>query len=530
MSNSDVSTLPSKLYLAEQIKQNESDCAHSVGVDMYQLMEKAGHSVFDCILARFPRAQHILVIAGRGNNGGDAYVVARLARQSGMNVTLLAKGKGAGLGADATVAKQSFISAGGTILDLQEHWQHIESLEVDLIVDGLIGIGLHQELDAFTTNVVMAINTNKAAVISIDVPSGLDSDTGVQQQYSVVANYTVSFIALKPGFFTADGPDCIGQLIYSDLGLRKAFENKVSSTISLIHRNSITAIPARQKNSHKGSYGNVLVIAGSSSMAGAAFMAGKAALRCGVGKVHVICEVGNESIITQLCPELMVCGVTGDEFNSILQSRLDTADCVLIGPGLGQSSWAQQVMTDLLSCDLIASKPVVFDADAINFISQKLRDGNQFVIDVMAKKDKPWVFTPHPLEAARILATTVPEIEKDRLLAVTHLVKKLNSAVVLKGSGSIVGSDFGDLYRSVNLSGNPSMATAGMGDVLSGVIAASFTAWGLSKKSLQKKLELAVYLHGLAGDFTANEAKIGMIATDVIESLPGAICDCLEVQ
>lgn len=530
MSNSDVVTLPSKLYLAEQIKKNEADCAHSVGVDLYQLMEKAGHAVFDCIMARFPTAQHILVIAGRGNNGGDAYVVGRLAIQSGMNVTLLAKDAGGEISADASVARHGFVSAGGVILDLQCHWPKIETLDVDLIIDGLIGIGLKQDLDVFATNVVRAVNKNEGAVISIDVPSGLDSDTGKQRGLAIVADYTVSFIALKPGFFTADGPDCIGQLIYSDLGLRKAFENQVASHISLIHRQNITAIQTRPFNSHKGSYGTVLIIGGASGMGGAAYLAGKSALRSGVGKVHVFCESGNESLITQLCPELMVRGLDVSGIKGELNTIIDQVDCIVVGPGLGKAEWSKTVMSEVFNNNSLPSKPVIFDADAINYCAKALNQGDEKLQSLLNKKDKPWVFTPHPLEASRLLNIKVANIERDRLLATTQLIKKLGSAVVLKGKGSIVGTGHIDIVRAINLTGNPGMATAGMGDVLTGVIAACFTAWGLGHKSVQKKLELAVYLHGLAGDFTAKETKIGMIATDVIESLPGAICDCLEVQ
>ncbi|QTH63414.1 NAD(P)H-hydrate dehydratase [Psychrosphaera ytuae] len=525
MSSQCRSILPSKLYRAEQIKQNEADCAHRNGIDLYQLMEKAGHAVFDCVLARFPTAQHILIIAGGGNNGGDAYIVARLAIQSGMNVTLLAKNKGEALEGDAKVAMHSFVSAQGTVLDLDKHLDSIRQLDVDVIVDGLIGIGLEQTLRASTAEVIEAINHNSAPVIAIDVPSGLNANTGQPLPIAVIADYTVTFIALKPGLFSLDGPDHCGQLIYSELGLRKEFESSVSTDLSLIHRDTIVPIPKRKQNVHKGSFGTVLVIGGALGMGGAAFMAGKAALRSGVGKVYVMCEAGNEGMITQLCPELMVTGLEMLEVDRYLAEVLPKVDSVVVGPGLGLTKWSLAVISELLKQETWYQTPSVIDADGINCLAYKLDKQDGATQDAFARPDKPWVFTPHPLESARILGETVQSVQADRLGAAQRIVNKTNSAVILKGNGSIVASKG---HSAINMSGNPAMATAGMGDVLSGVIGASFCAWQLNQTSLQKKLEIATYLHGLAGDFTAKESKIGMIATDVIESLPAAIWNCQE--
>lgn len=533
MSSQYQTILPSKLFRAEQIKQNEADCAHKLGVDLYQLMEKAGHAVFDCLVARFPAAQHILVIAGGGNNGGDSFIVARLAIQSGMNVTLLAKDKGTNLTGDANVAMRSFVSAQGTILDLDTHLDSIKNLDVDVIIDGLIGIGLTKELRSSAREVITAINDNLAPVIAIDIPSGLNADTGQPLPVSVMANYTVTFIALKPGLFSLDGPDHTGQLIYSELGLREAFESSVATNLSLIHRDTIVTIPHRNQNVHKGTFGTVLVIGGALGMGGAAFMAGKAALRSGVGKVYVMCEAGNEGMITQLCPELMVTGLEMLEVDRYLAEVLPKVDSVVVGPGLGLTKWSLAVMSQLLKQEAWFEIPSVIDADGINCLAYKLDKQDMATQSAFDRKNKPWVFTPHPLESARILGEKLQVIQSDRISAAQRIVNKTNSAVILKGNGSIVasavqtGSEF-ESHCAINMSGNPAMATAGMGDVLSGVIGASFCAWQLNQTSLQKKLEIATYLHGLAGDFTAKESKIGMIATDVIESLPAAIWNCQE--
>lgn len=521
----DNATLPSKLFVAEQIKELEREAAKKLAIDMYQLMERAGHAVFESFIAHFPKAHSCLILAGAGNNGGDAFVVARLAQQSGIKVLLYASEQGLTLSGDALIAKQGFMSSGGDIYDLESLPSHVSKLNVDMVIDGLLGTGFCDSLRDTERAALQAVNSLQAGKLAIDIPSGLESDTGRADQDAFKADATVTFIGLKPGLFTADGPDLRGELVFADLEVGQVFERLGKSKISLLHKHSVGTIKKRKFNSHKGRFGSVLVLGGDVGMSGAAYLAGKAALRSGAGKVKVICAPGNANIIAQLSPELMVKSIdnTSASFRSELSEEVSRASIIIVGPGLGLSEWSRSVFNAFLEIDDIENKVVIVDADALNLIRDNVNNDSARIAQLNSNKYKPWVFTPHPLEAARLLDHNTLQINANRLASASQIAKQYGVCCVLKGCGTVVAhnDDF-----SINTSGNAGMATAGMGDVLTGVLAGAITNQFSDSSDIKKNVDYAVFLHGFAGDFTAKDGEIGMIATDVLESLPIAIKAC----
>ena len=504
-------TLPSYLYFAEQIKRGEAECAEKLSIDMYQLMEKAGHAVFDCIIANFAKSSSICILAGNGNNGGDAYVVARLALQSELPVRVFCSDPNRILAGDAETARQSFLAAGGNLEKFDAFFRLSEA--PSLIVDGLLGTGFSGELRTEVEILIEAVNAFNSQVIAIDLPSGLNSDTGAVTSVAVLANYTVCMVALKVGCFTADGPDQCGHMLFAGLGIDQLFVDHYPAAAELIRFETLTKIDKRRFNTHKGTYGHVICVGGDSGMAGAIFLAAKAALRSGAGKVSVLTHEENVAIVTQMCPELMVSAIGSQKATAITVNKLKLASAVILGPGLGRTSWGRSVFKQMQLLLKESDAPLILDADGLNLLSE------QHSWPLKA----PLVLTPHPLEAARLLQKTVQWVQSNRVEAATELSKKYVAVCVLKGTGSVVS---GHSYCGINASGNPGMATAGMGDVLTGVIAANVGNRDAAADKLSANVKNAVFLHGLAGDYTAKFGEIGIIASDVIACLPKAIDFC----
>lgn len=505
-----IATLPRNLYLAEQISQGERLCAQKLGISMYQLMERAGHSVFEAMLAHYPELKKVLVVCGSGNNGGDGYVVARLALQSGIEVVVASLNLNEELTGDSQIARQAYVNAGGQISDASK--LKLEDFQqYSVIVDALIGTGLKDKVTGKKRKLIQIINSCPADVIAVDLPSGLLADSGVVVEDGIEADITVTFIGLKLGQFVADGPDVCGKVIFSGLDIEQQFADLVPATASFFQGQQAHNLYNRKQNSHKGSFGHLVCVGGGKGMAGAVFMAAKSALRSGVGKVSVITHPDNVALITSLGPEVMVHGFEGQELDTVLINKIHLANAIVIGPGLGSDTWAQ-VLFSACKQQLKHSKAaVLLDADGLNILSLDFNNW-EFSGEL--------VLTPHPLEAARLLASSTAEICQNRLQAAQLLASKYKACIVLKGCGSLVADHH---HVSVNGSGNPGMATAGMGDVLSGVIAANLANQTQLQVCLHNKVKYAVYLHGLAGDFAAKNGEVGIIATDVIEQLPKAI-------
>jgi len=373
--------------------------------------------------------------------------------------------------------------------------------DADVIIDALLGTGFSGALEGQWGALVDAANAAPAPVLSIDIPSGLAADTGQVEGSAMQAELTVTFIGHKPGLYTGEGPACCGEIVFDDLGVPAGVYARVAPCARLDNGQTPNPFPApRRRTAHKGDFGHVLVIGGDHGMNGAARLAGEAALRSGAGLVSLATRQAHAASLAAACPELMCHGI---ETAAGLKPLLARADVVVAGPGLGRSEWAQQ----LLSATLESAQPLVLDADALNLLAG----------EPLTRAD--WILTPHPGEAARLLATTTAEIQADRLAAGQALQARWHGTVVLKGAGTLVCA--ADALPVICATGNPGMAAAGMGDVLSGITAA-LLAQGLSQA---RAAQAAVILHGAAGDRAARQGERGRLARDLIAEFPALLRD-----
>ena len=488
----DGGSLSQKLYRAETVRELEPKAAAAAGVSMYELMERAGRAVFDVASNQFSNISHWLVLAGSGNNGGDAYVVARLAIESGLKVTMCQIGSTPETG-DAHSAFMAFEQAGGTLTE----WKDVDFSVCGLCIDGLFGTGLNREVSGHYLEAIKALDELAIATISIDVPSGIHANTGKVLGAAISADATVSFVGIKPGLTTGVGKQHTGKLIYDDLGIGDFFCDMASSVASLSHLSWMPPLPKRKLAAHKGNFGRVLCIGGGVGMPGAVRLSAEAALRAGAGLVRVFCHASSTLAVSCARPELMVASEDLDE-------ALDWASVVVIGPGLGKSEWARKIVSHVMAYLKSHDKPVVIDADGLNQLASP--SSSMFW-------PRNAVITPHPGEAARLLNKSVAEIEEDRFRSAAALQQSWNSVVLLKGPGTLV-ADAGSIHVCIH--GNPGMATAGMGDVLSGMVAAMI-AQGLPL------LDATVYgacIHGASADICAeNNGERGMIASDLFSTV-----------
>lgn len=483
------SPLPSALYSVAGVRALDA-AAIASGIPGLELMERAGRAAWAMLARRWPQASRVAVVCGPGNNGGDGYVVAREACRAGREVTLLEVGDVRKSGTDALACRAAALAAG-----LVPESDPERLGRAGLIVDALFGIGLRAAPTGPFAAAIEAINGAAAEVLSLDVPSGLDADTGHTPGVVVRANATLTFIGAKRGLFTGRAPDCVGVLEFADLGVPQAtFEAVMPSgdRLTLPHLRALLA--PRRRTAHKGEAGHVLVVGGSPGYVGAARMAAEAALRTGAGLVSVAVP---EAVIAGFNlgrPELMVHGV---EHASGLAPLLARASVVAIGPGLGQGPWGRAMFAGVLDSSLA----LVVDADALNLLAgEPLRRA-------------AWCLTPHPGEAARLLGQASAEINRDRFHAARSLAARYGGTVLLKGAGTVITE--GEL-EDVVCAGNPGMASGGMGDVLTGVIA-GLLAQGLP---LPQAVRLGAVLHAAAADRAALEGgERGLLATDLFPAL-----------
>lgn len=461
-------------------------------IDSHALMQRAGQAVFHCARSHWNEAAIWRIFCGPGNNGGDGYVVARLALQAGIAVQLIRVGV-PGSAVEAGAARAEWLRSGGEsgLADLDG------MLVPDLQIDCLFGIGLTRPPEGEYLAAIEAINATDCPVLSVDVPSGLDADRGATPGVCVRASLTLTLIGWKCGLFTGRGPARAGRLQLDTLGMQDDSEAQVRLTGAADIRR---LLPLRDRGAHKGQHGHVLVIGGDHGMGGAVLLAAEAALRTGAGWVTVATRAEHVPAVLARRPEVMARDCT--QADSV-QSLIKRASIVVVGPGLGNGDWGRE----LLDAALASGKPLLLDADALNLIAETGRaipgDG---------------ICTPHPGEAARLLDCSVADIERDRYAALRRLLQRVGGTVVLKGAGSLVGHASGliDVCRL----GNPGMASAGMGDVLSGVIAALY-GQGLCAFDAAR---VGVYLHARAGDLAAaRSGERGLLASDLIAQLPRVV-------
>lgn len=483
--------LPHALYRVEQVRVIERAVIDDYQIPAAELMARAGAAAFALLSACWPQARDITVLTGTGNNGGDGFVLATLARQAGCTVRVLQLGDPERIAGDAREAARVYAETGG-------QWSPYDGLprRTDVIVDALFGIGLTRPIDGQWATAIAAINSARTPVLALDIPSGLHADSGAVLGSAVQADATLSFVGLKLGLCTGEGPAYCGELYFDALAIpAQAYARQIHAARRLSWTKQAELLTPRHRTAHKGDFGHVLMMGGDHGMGGAARLAAEAALRSGAGLVSVATRPEHVAAIITARPELMVNGLTDVERLSPLLKR---ADVVAIGPGLGQSAWGR----DLWAHAVDSGKPLVVDADALNLLAA----------DPQHRDD--WVLTPHPGEAARLLACSTPEIQQDRLAAADALVQRYGGVVVLKGAGTVVAAA-GNRPPAICTDGNPGMASGGMGDVLTGIIA-SLLAQGWGSRDAA---EIGVCLHGAAGDRAAQVGERGLLAGDLLAQL-----------
>ncbi len=461
------------------------------------LMERAGRAAAEeAFRLTMDRSGPILVVCGPGNNGGDGFVMARRLLQAKRAVTLVFDGDPARLPADAAMAHQAWLDAGGSVEKTlpaappDEGWA--------LVADAMFGIGLQRPIEGHYAEWIAALNALDVPRMAIDIPSGLDADTGRVLGIAFKATHTLTFIALKPGLLTLDGPDHAGNLIVRQLDIE--VPTHLSAQGHRIHPALFRShLHPRLYNTHKGSFGEVGIVGGAHGMNGAALLAGRAALKLGAGRVYVSLLDREAPAIDPLQPEMML---------RTPEQVLSQASVLAIGPGLGCESDADTLLIQALESD----RMLVIDADALNLIAMHPEH-----VGRCRQRTAPTLITPHPGEAGRLLGVSTATIQRDRMNAALTLAGKLNALVLLKGCGSFIA--YPDRRWFINTTGHPGMASPGMGDVLTGLIASLLAQHWPPEKALLA----AVHLHGAAADRLAREGigPIGLTASEVLETARG---------
>ena len=494
--------------------------AQDAGTSGFELMRRAGQAVFDEVSSRYPQAHALLVFAGKGNNGGDAYVVAGLAALAGWQVRLWQiVGHPEQLSGEAAAAAKFALSC-GVIPDQTDPVAQLQQVRDSdgncLVIDGLFGTGLSRAPASAVANLMTSINESAARVVALDVPSGLNGTSGATPGVAIRAALTLTFIGMKLGLLTGRGPDLAGERVLVPLGVSERTRQRVAGV--QVFDAPVTRLAPRQPSAYKNQFGHLLVVGGDQGSGGAIILAAEAALRSGAGLVSVATRLHNVTPLLVRRPELMACGVEGA---ADLRPLLSRATLFVVGPGMGQGAWGEQLL-QLVFQHVRASRerqphpmPLVLDADALNLVASGMTP------------PRGCVMTPHPGEAARLLGCSVQDVAADRVAAVLAIAQRYGAFVVLKGVGSLVAAPPDQAHEEatavpatlmgVCALGNPGMASAGMGDVLSGIVGGLIAQEGIDGTSVAR----AVQVHAAAGDRAAAiHGAAGMVAADLIDCLP----------
>lgn len=483
-----------ELYDNAALRALERRAGLEAGLDEDCLMRRAGQAAWRLLLAHWPDAKRILVLAGPGNNGGDGWVLAQHALLSGRAVCVL---QPASLPPESKLARQmaqEYREAGGKVEVFAG-----ELPPADVIVDALFGIGLARAPEGEIAALIAAANQHPAAILALDVPSGVNAETGAVPGAAIIAQATLQFIAAHAGLTTGRACNHVGGLALARLDVPAECFHDLPPRARLMQK---PALPPRPRDSHKGDYGRVLLIGGDHGMGGAVLLGTEAALRSGAGWVQVATRAEHHTALLSRCPEAMTLATDED-----LSQALRRADAIALGMGLGQGDWARAHLMRVLA----SGKPCVLDADALNLLALKPQPVPQAVL------------TPHPGEAARLLGCETADIGHDRIAAASQLARRYQCAVVLKGAGSVIAAP-GQPPQILDV-GNPGMASAGMGDTLAGIIA---TLLAQAHTPLQAA-SIGAWLHGRAGDMAAKaDAGASLLARDVIARLNMAFSECIQ--
>ncbi|HET9388586.1 MAG TPA: NAD(P)H-hydrate dehydratase [Steroidobacteraceae bacterium] len=488
--------LPIALYSTAQVRALDAHAIGTLSVPGYTLMKRAGEAALRYLRTRWPTAHRIVIVCGGGNNAGDGYVLGRFAQAAGLTVSVLAAVGPEALRGDARQAWEDFKTSEGLLRPFSPELLR----EGEVIVDALLGTGLQGSTRPELERIIQEINTAGRPVFALDVPSGLNGDTGVPLGATVRADCTVTFVGLKTGLFIGDGPEFAGTVFFDDLEIAPPATKAFLPPLERISENEIArALPHRRRSSNKGDFGRVLIVGSGVGMPGATRLAGEACLRVGAGLVTVAVAPENVPAISSGRPEL-ICLPLGGEGG--LTEALERADVVAIGPGLGRTEWARRALATVLAC----KKPVVVDADALNLVAE-----------TGTAHRENWILTPHPGEAARLLGIDTAEVQNDRLEALKRLVERYRGTVVLKGAGTLVGT--AGHTPGLCERGNPGMATAGTGDVLTGAVAGILAQC----RDTWLAARVGVLVHAMAGDAAARSGERGLLASDVARELHNCV-------
>jgi NAD(P)H-hydrate epimerase len=507
---------------AEQMRQIDRLTIEKYGVPSLILMEAAGEAVTQLILKRFPRnaKKGVLIVAGKGNNGGDGFVVARLLKKKRIpcEVALLARAEE--LSVDAAHNLRAYLKLKGKVNEISAERLDLLGARMGknaLIVDAILGTGIKSEVRGLFADAITSINAAGLPVVAVDIPSGLDSDRGDPLGAAIRAEMTVALGFPKLGEVIYPGVKYTGGLAVADIGLEERAVAEVAPQAELLERETIRwLVPRRDPDSHKGSYGHLLIVAGSRGKTGAAILSSRAAMRSGAGLATLAAPRSLNNIFASALVEVMteplrdnaaeeIEPLSDDEWRHVLARK----DALLFGPGIGVSPATQNILRWLLRNLTI---PWVIDADGLNNLVLE--------IDRLRRARVPPVLTPHPGEMARLTGKSTSEVNADRVGIARSFAVEHCCHLILKGARTVIATPDGKIF--INPTGNPGMASAGMGDVLAGILTA-LLGQGLGPEDAMK---LGVYLHGFVGD-TAAEAKgtIGLIASDIIEGLPSGLRD-----
>ena len=513
--------ISNRLYSASAVRELDRRAIEDEGIPGIVLMKRAGREAFEALLARWPEPEKITVFCGGGNNGGDGYIIAGLARQQLIPVDIIQLADEQRLSGDAKRAWAFANDAGVAMQSWQSYLTGGTGLTSGIVVDALLGTGISGEVRADYRAAIAHVNQSGLPVLAADIPSGLCSDTGAVRGIAVEAALTVTFIGVKVGLLTGRGPALVGELQYRDLDVPAiVYEGSADDSVGnpmppaaqrLELESLLATFPQRERDAHKGRFGHVLVIGGDKGYGGAVAMAAEAALRVGAGLVSVATRPEHVPALLARRPELMVKGVaSGQE----LEAHLEGPTLIVIGPGLGRSPWSEQMLQKAIGTGL----PMVVDADALNILSEGRVGENADASN--------WVLTPHPGEAARLLGCSNADIQADRLAACRGIAEKYSATVLLKGAGTLIAGITGSPINAAGSDGkqplwlcpygNPGMASGGMGDVLAGVIG-GLLAQGLDASTATC---LGACLHSVAADRAAAEnGEKGLLASDLFAPL-----------
>ena len=502
------------VFTATEARLLDSIVINKFGISGYELMKRAGCFSYETLKKTWPDVTSILVVCGCGNNAGDGYVLAKLAVEDGKNVRVFNCFNPEKLDGEAKTAYQDLLTTNVRIekqfsvrdgQDDNMFQKGFWNKTAPVVVDAIFGTGLTRDIcEENLVDVIRKINKYSQKTLSIDIPSGLNADTGHVMNIAVNADVTTTFMSNKRGMLTHDGCEYSGRIALDNLNIpydcyTEFFKecDRKHDTIKLgahYYGGIERILPRRGRNSHKGNFGHVLIVGGDGGYLGAAQMAAEAAMRVGSGLVSVATRKSHAAQLSTAVPEVMSHGVESlDE----LMPLIKRANVIVIGPGLGQSEWAKLLFARVLESDL----PIIIDADGLNLLAEE------------EQSSPNWVITPHPGEAARLLKTNVATIQSDRFQSARDLHEKYQGPVVLKGAGSIVTDQRGHLF--VCPEGNPGMSTGGMGDVLTGVIA-GLVAQGTD---IEIATQAGVLMHARAADLAAEFGERGMMATDLMPYL-----------